>query len=349
MTGFMKAIVVMEPGDVRVVNDVPIPQIGDYECLVRNRACGYCNATDTHIVEGTLTEHDGLSPYPTLLGHEGAGEVVEVGSKVRNIKVGDKFVRASLRYNPGGPYSRTHGNMAQYGIVSDHLAMREDGIAEADIPFYPNYFPIPRDFDLVDSGVFLCLCESYSAAVLNFGLSADMDILVYGCGPMGLMMMSVLNAIGVKNIIAIDSQPDRLELASKIGCVNQVINFAKENVDEVLAGKTFDAVLDMVGLTSVIMEASNRLRPRGKVCAMGVLKEGNSNVDFLKVQNNTCIHVLNQPYERHLAVEPVVELIREGKLNMKDFYSHVMPMEQINDAIELIKSKQALKVVLTID
>ncbi len=66
--------------------EVPMPKIGEYDALVKIAACAFCNGTDSHIIEGTFPF---ISPLPVILGHESVGQVVEVGSKVRNYKAGD--------------------------------------------------------------------------------------------------------------------------------------------------------------------------------------------------------------------------------------------------------------------
>ena len=79
---YMKAIAVMGPNDIRVVDDVPKPVLGDYEALVKVHACGFCNGTDMQIITGTGGDlGNSVSIYPTVLGHEGAGEVVAVAKR----------------------------------------------------------------------------------------------------------------------------------------------------------------------------------------------------------------------------------------------------------------------------
>ena len=82
MSEFMRSIAVFGKDDVRMVDDVIKPEIKPYECLVKTRACGFCNGTDFHIIRGQMAID--VDDFPILLGHEGVGEIVEVGSKVKN-------------------------------------------------------------------------------------------------------------------------------------------------------------------------------------------------------------------------------------------------------------------------
>ena len=340
----MKAVAVIAPGEVKIVEDVPIPEVGDYEALLKIVACGFCNGTDFQIINDTLTKYQGKNIYPTILGHEAAGKVVAVGSKVKNIKIGDCFIRPH-NDNIGAGYHSTYGNMAEYGLVVDQQTMLEDGYSPEKIPYYNDFLKVPDDFDLVDCGVLLSLLECYSA-VKNFGIKDGMDILVYGCGPMGLAMMTLIKTMNVNSLIAVDGMPDRLEMAKKIANVDQTINILVDKIDEVLKVKQFDVILDVVGLSSIIMEASWKLKQGGKVASMGVLKKEDAMINVALLQNNTCLHMLNDPYGRFEVADEVIKLIQAGKINMKDFYSHVVSIDNISEAMELIRSKKALKVIL---
>ena len=106
---------------VQVVDNVPIPEPGDYEMLVKVHACGFCSGTDFHIINGRMTKKERFFGFPTILGHEGAGEVVKLGKKVRNYKLGDRFIHPNLRPEVGNGYTKTFGGMAEYGLSLIHI------------------------------------------------------------------------------------------------------------------------------------------------------------------------------------------------------------------------------------
>ena len=339
----MKAIVVMEKGKLAVVDDCPVPEIGPYDALVRIDTCGFCNGTDTRIIYEQMSPKQGLQAYPTLLGHEAAGVIVEVGEKVRHLKVGEKHIRIQGVNPKGDPYTCTHGQMAEYGTIRDYTAMYEDGL---DVqPVKPSR--LPDDFDLVDAGVLLPLCECLSA-VKNFNINESTDVLVYGAGPMGLAMMCYMKILGAKSVTCIDSVPERLDAALKIAKVDRVINYAKEDKAKALAGCRFDRVVDAVGSSDIILEASRYLRPFGVVCCLGVLRKDDSLVDLSLLQNNTFLHMLNFPYEEYACLDENLDYIRRGMIDPKNFYSHVLPMEEVEKALELVVNKQTTKVILKV-
>jgi len=344
---YMKAIAVMGPGDVRLVDDVPKPVIGDYEALVKVHTCGFCNGTDMQIIKGLGGNHgNAISVYPTVLGHEGAGEVIAVGKKVRHIKVGERWVHPNLYPDVGNGYTKTHGGMAQYGMVSDNQAMLEDGYTEADFP-WTRQLRFPDTISYEDAGVLLSLAESHSAAK-NFGVTEGSEVLIYGSGPMGISLALFCRLRG-GHVTQVDKIGERLELAQRIAGAEHVINSSETDVATALNGKKFDIAIDIVGRPEILYEASQFLKSGGKVCSMGVLPKSEVCLDTSRFQTNTALHILNYPVGEYDIMPETIALIESGKVNPKDFYSHVLPYEKIDEAVELTYSKQAFKVVLTID
>ena len=339
----MKAVVALEPGTAGIVNDVPAPVLENYQSLVRIHTCGFCNGTDMQIINDTIGGPDKPAWYPTILGHEGCGEVVETGPKVRYVHIGDKFIRPD-KASDYGKYSATFGNMAEYAIAIDRKAMLEDGFRPEELPSDNNCGKIPDFISWEDGAVALSMLECISA-VHNFGIADASKVLIYGAGPMGLGVAGYLKAKGAEVTMA-DRNQERLDYAGqKIGI--RTINNAAEDIHSALGTEKFDAVVDIVGLSSILMEGTNFLVQGGKLCGMGVLKTADKGFDVHKMQNNTSFHFLNFPYRRLYYMDELAGLIESGKLKLSDYYTDVMPAEDIAVCIDRIKSQQALKVVLT--
>lgn len=344
---YMKAIAVMGPNDVRVIDDVPKPVPGDYEALVKVHACGFCNGTDMQIITGTGGDlGNGVSIYPTILGHEGAGEVVAVGKKVRHIHVGERWIHPNLHPDVGGGYTKTHGSMAEYGLVSDNQAMLEDGFTERDFPWVKQH-RFPGTISYIDAGVLLSLAESHSAAK-NFGVTEGTEVLIYGSGPMGIAL-SLFCGLRGGHVTQIDKIPERLEMSQRIAKTERVINSSLEDTDAALNGKQFDVAIDIVGYTDILYEAARHVKSGGRVGSMGVLRSNDLMVDTSRLQSNTSLHMLNFPYGEYAVMDETIALIEAGRVNPKDFYSHVLPYEKIDEAIRLTLNRQALKVILNFD
>lgn len=347
MTKTMKAVAVTGPNKVKIVHDVPVPECTDYEVLLKIHYCGFCNGSDLNIIRGTLSEEEGMQPYPTILGHEGTGEVVDVGKKVRYIKKGDRFIHNNLRPDVGNGYSKTYGGMAEYGLAADHKAMLEDGFTARELPFYKKFHQVPRDFDFKHGAMLLSLSESLSAA-RNFGVGPGKDVLIFGAGPMGTAVATYCRMLGAASVVMVDGQENRLENAVRVAKVCGTVNFLKQDVSRALAGKLFDVAIDAVGLSSVVIQASQYLKPYGVVGSMGVLKNNDLLVDVSRLKNNTRLHMLNFPYGEYDVMDENIRYIQEGKVRPEDYYSHILPLEEIEKAMDMVIRREALKVLLKI-
>lgn len=342
----MKAVAVKGANEVEIVYDVPVPECTDYEVLLKIQYCGFCNGSDLNIIRGTLSKEEGMKPYPTILGHEGAGEVVAVGKKVRYIREGDRFIHNNLRPDVGNGYSKTYGGMAEYGLAADHKAMLEDGFQIEELPFYKKFQQVPRDFDLVHGAMLLSLSESLSAAQ-NFGVGNGKNVLIFGAGPMGTAVATYCKMMGAE-VTIIDGQKDRLQNAQRVAKVHRTIDFLQQDVASALGSELFDIGIDAVGLSDVVIQASQYLKPGGVVGSMGVLKNNDLRIDVSRLKNNTRLHMLNFPYGEYDVMEENIRLIMDKKIRPEDYYSHIMPVEEIHTAIDMIANKEALKIILKI-
>ena len=119
----MKAAVVEGAGQL-VVREVPLPVMGPYSALVRIEACSICNSTDLKIIERHFVSQ---IPVPLILGHESVGTVVERGPKVRRYALGQRVLRPGAEYDLARVgIASAWGGFAQYGLVTDLAAWRED-------------------------------------------------------------------------------------------------------------------------------------------------------------------------------------------------------------------------------
>lgn len=342
---YMKGVVVEAPNVVTIREDIPKPVLGDYEALIQVHACGFCNVTDMEIISGQGgLEGGAANSYPTVLGHEGAGEVIAVGKKVRHIKVGERWIHPNLYPDVGNGFHKAHGSMAQFGMVSDNQAMLEDGFTPKDFPWFRQH-RFPESISYVDAGVLLSLAESHSAAV-NFGIGEGSEVLIYGAGPMGISLAMFAVLRGAK-VTQVDRVAERLKIAQEVAGTQQVIDSSQVSVKEVLGDKKFDVACDVVGLTEVIYEAGQFVRQGGLIGGMGVLKSHDRMVDVTRLPNNVSFHPLNFPYGEYDIMNETIAMIEAGKIDPKKFYSHVLPFTEIHRAMELVRTKEALKVILT--
>ena len=335
----MRAVAAVSRGKVEVV-DIPMPVVEDWECLVKVRACGFCNGTDMKIIHDEV----GTTPvdFPVILGHEGVGEVVECGKKVRSLHVGEVYLNPHGRIMPGTPFNSMWSNMVEYAVIPDGKAMVDLGM---EAPGYGGTLLLPPDIDPLDGGVILTLKECLSA-VRNLGIQAGQSALVYGDGPVGLALVNFLRMAGAAWVGCVGHRPSRLALIADRSSPDLLVDARRESVRDRLGDRRMHLVIDAVGSTAVIREASHLLVPGGKVGVVGVIRNTDARISLLDLANHASVHMLNWPYREHATHEEVVGLVRSGRIKPRDYYSHVLPVTEAPRAFAMVESREAFKVVL---
>lgn len=188
------------PNDVRI-DEFPDPTCGRGDVVIRMRACGLCG-TDV-----TFTHLGGLplgGPRPMPLGHEPAGEVVEVGEGVRDLEVGQR-----VTFNPSVGEGDVYGCGGAQGALSDLVVVHGAALGG-------NVFPIPDEVPFEVAA----LTEPLSVArhAVNRAMaSPEHSAVVFGAGPVGVGIVAWLKLLGVPSVVSVDLSPARLELASQLG------------------------------------------------------------------------------------------------------------------------------------
>jgi threonine dehydrogenase-like Zn-dependent dehydrogenase len=259
----MKAVVFHGVGDIRL-DDMPEPKIQEStDAIVRLTASAICG-TDLHMIRGTLA---GMKPG-TILGHEGVGVVEEIGTNVRNLRIGDRVVIPSTiacgycSYCRAGYQSQcdnANPNGAQAG-TSFFGGPQETGAfnglqAEfARIPFAnAGLIKLP---EAVDDHKAILLSDIFPTAYFGAEIAEIMPgdtVAVLGCGPVGQFTIASAYLMGAGRVLAVDTIPSRLEMARDQGA--EVIDFNQEDPVEVIHSLTggigVDRAIDAVGVDSV--------------------------------------------------------------------------------------------------
>lgn len=341
----MKGLIVEKLGEVKIVNDIPEPKIGPYDALVKTIACGICNGTDLKLIEGHFK---GFDSYPCVLGHEPVGKVIEVGEKVISYKKGDYVLRSMLTDTP--EYYSGWGSFAEYGTVSDYKAMVNNGV--------PNVFTghmaqqvVPAEFD-PNKALMLITFKEVLSGLKRFGVSAGMKVMVNGCGPVGLSMVRLCKILGVSKLIVSDIDNERLQKAGSLGA-DVIVNPMKDDVEAVVKSNVEDGVdifIDAVGRNELMNLGLKLVKFNGKVGVYGIASKCSANIDWEAAPYNWDIHFVQWPtFEEEASVhDQIVEFVKCGALNLDDFVTHVLPLEEFNKGLDLIKSKKGMKVSLKI-
>lgn len=224
MEKMMKEVVVVSPHNVEI-RTVPVPQItGDYDVLVKMQSAGVCGS-DFHIYNGT----NPCSTYPRIPGHENAGIVAAVGSKVSKVKIGDHII-VDLISTCGHCYQCKIGRKNVCANVKVRGSGADGGWREYFIAPENEVYKISKDVPWEDAA----LTEPFAigAHCTNRGrVVPDDTVLIFGLGTIGAIILQNCKAKKCKNIICCDVNDAALERAKKYGATH-VINTKKENLIE---------------------------------------------------------------------------------------------------------------------
>ena len=340
----MKTLVVDSKHELSI-REVPMPKYKECQALVKMLSCGVCNGTDLKLIHGNFKNFD---TYPAALGHEGVGKVVEIGGKVKNLKIGDivllPFVEGKLDdvYSGWGAYS-------EYAVVGDVEAYIAEGKGPGTPEFSEGYYAQtvikPEDkVDPVEASMIVTFREVLSA-VKRFQIHPNETVFVMGAGPVGLCFIKFCKLAGVKTVIASDIEDEKAAAAKAMGA-DYAFNSKKTDViAEVkkLFPEGVDHVIDAVGVNALINQAMEVIKYNGKINCYGISPDLGMNLDWSKAPYNWTVHFNQWPSKKEEADAhaQIMAWINFGVLNPKDFISDVFDFEKIIDAFELVEARKS--------
>lgn len=328
------------------LRDTPVPIPGPEEVLIEVAACGICG-TDIHI------KYDEF-PYwpPVILGHEFAGEVVEVGSQVTGVAIGDRVV--------GEPHTLACGRceLCRTGNVQICASKRSPGwgIDGAFARYLRMPDPrllhrIPDGMTYEEAAVVEPAVNAVQDAVLRPGLQPNDTVVVFGPGAIGLLALMAVKAAGAGTVVVVGTSADlstRLPVAERIGVDAVVVADRQDTVAEVMRlthGRGADLVVEASGAPSAIRDSVECVRRLGRISQIGL--SGRQQVDFpwdraaWKVA--TVFFNLSTAYA---GWDRTIALIASRRIDVAKVISGVVPLNAWQQAFESVESLSALKVLL---
>jgi threonine 3-dehydrogenase len=328
-----------------VLRDVPQPKIRDNEVLIRVRRAGVCG-TDVHIYEWDAWAQGRCHP-PFTVGHEFAGDVVQVGHLVTDVREGDR-VTAEGHIVCGRCHLCRTGN-AHVCPNTRIIGVDRDGCF-ADYISMPatNVWHLDDSVSYEVGGIHDPMGNAFHTALTQTEIPGS-TVLVTGCGPIGIFAVGICRAAGASRIIASDVNPTRLALARAMGAHDAVTpQDAAEAVRAATGNLGVDVVLEMSGVPSAIHQAFALVRLGGRVQMLGIPSKP-MEIDFateIIFKGITVYGVVGRRmYETWIEM---TQFLRSGQFDPTPVITHRFPLEQFDDAISAIKGGSAGKVVFEV-
>lgn len=344
----MRAAVFLSPGELHI-KDVPTPQPGTGDLLIRPTATTLCG-TDVRIFKGEKTS--GVRPG-VILGHEIAGEVIEVGADVTGYQVGDQVSVLPMvgcgRCVPcvtGKQHMCEAPELFSYSIdgsLAEAMLIPARALARGSVVIVDSAIPA-KAVSLAEP--LACILTGAAACGLNLGE----DVLIFGAGPIGLLWTQVARATGANRIIVTNRGAERRALAESYGATHTIdptgVNMA-DAVREITGGKGVDLSVLAIGVPELLQDALMCTKNLGRVSAFaGFPKGSTASIDANLIHYNE-ISVYGASNSGPFHHQRAVRLIESGKVDTASLVTHEFGLDQIHDALDVVANKEGIKVAIT--
>lgn len=333
----MKGLVYHKGGAIELL-DVPVPKLEeDTDAVVRVTLSTICTS-DLHIMHGAVPR----AIPEKVLGHEFVGEVVEVGRSVKKLKPGDRVAANCITFCGECAYCR-QGFINNCEKGGWELGCRIDGcqaeyvrvpFADMGLTKIPDSVTDKRALllgDILSSGYFGAeLCE----------IKPGDTVAVIGAGPVGLYAMSCARLFGAAQIIALDIQEERLELATKQGLADATVNPVTEDAEEAVAaltgGRGADGVIEAAGGENTFELAWKLARPNAVVALIAMYEKAQT-LPLEKMYGKNLIFKTGGVDAVHC--ERLMNLIEAGRINTEFLITHEAPLNDILEGYRVFENK----------
>jgi len=355
----MRAAVLREPASPVVIEEIPIPKPLRGEILVKVEACGVCH-TDLHVMKG-----DVAFPTPAVLGHEMAGEVVELGEGVDRLAVGDRVVTSfimpcgtcrhcvagrddlcetffamnrlngtlydgtsRLRRSDGSPLAMySMAGLAEYAVTPVSAAYRRsDGIPASEAAILGCAF-----------------FTAFGAVRHRARVVAGERVAVIGTGGVGTGIVQFAAAFGASQVIAVDVAQDKLDLARENGATHTVDATTGDPVAAVreLSDDGVDVAFEAIGLPETFVQGTEMVRDGGRLVAVGIGPRGSrAPIEIMRVVRRAITIMGSYGARVRTDMPQVMRLAELGRIDPGRTVTQTFPLEQTAEAYDLLERGQ---------
>ncbi|KAL7419572.1 N-terminal acetyltransferase A complex catalytic subunit ard1 [Cryptotrichosporon argae] len=340
-SGEMRAVYYKTARDFEI-RKVPIPMIADDELLLKVSICGFCG-TDGHIHEGDFDPK-----FPLIPGHEAVGVIVAMGDKVQGFELGDK-IAADVGSTCGYCHYCRKGetlmceNFAAAGVASD------GGFAEYIKYHFAKCYKIKNLSDEEATLLEPASCAIHGMDKLKMPFGAS--VLLIGAGPTGLILAQLLKLGGASKVTIAANKGIKMDLARQVEAADEYIDLDRANAEAQWAQIKkdnpygFDVVAECTGVEKIINDAINYVARCGTLLVYGVY-EGSARVtwDPSKIFRDE-IRIIGS-FSQTYCFPRAIAFLDSGKIRTKGMVTDVFKLEEYQQALDKMNSRQALKIAI---
>src|SRR5262245_33301435 len=330
----MRAVRLTQVGNPLQSQDIPAPEIGASDVLVRVVAAGICHS-DAHYRAG-ISKMDNL---PLTLGHEVAGTVERVGKDVKNVSPGERVCVHYLVHC--GRCEFCLRGLEQFCRTGQMIGKHRDG-GYAEFLAVPaaNVFVLPDEIPIEIGAIMMCSSATALHALNKARVKAGESIAIFGFGGLGFSALQLARAFDCGDVYVVEINPAKLALAAKMGAI--AIDAKKANpieqIKEATSGRGVDVALELIGSAKTMRQAFLCLRPLGRAALVGLTAESMSIHPYTELINKE-VEIIGA--SDHLATElpALIEFARNGKLRFPPEILRIVDLDagQINPALDAVQ------------
>ncbi len=331
----MKSVRLHGTGNLQT-HEEPIPVPAECEKLVHIKSVGVCGSDLHWFSEGSIG--DAKLSHPLVLGHEMAG-VTESGQRVA---IDPAIPCGSCEF-----CERGHPNLCENMIFAGHG--NQDG-ALREYASYPTrcLFPLPETLSFADGAMLEPLGVAIHAVDLG-KLKAGMTVGVFGCGPIGLLIIQMAKLSGVANIFATDKLPHRVEAAKRFGARDAYLVEGNSQLSEIRAAtleRGVEVSFEAAGTQDAVDDAFAAVCPGGKVILAGIPDDDrtsfSASVARRKGLTIKLVRRMKHTYPR------AIELVSKGLVDVRSLVTHRFPLAESHKAFHVAQQREGLKIIIEV-
>jgi propanol-preferring alcohol dehydrogenase len=329
----MKAAILHEFKQPLAFEDVPRPQLGPGDVLIKVEACGVCHS-DLHVAEGDWSQLSAIVKRPLILGHEIAGRVVEKGGDAGELEIGDRVGIPWIHWTCGECEFCREGNENLCSKQKITGVTVDGGYAEIVKASASHAIKIPDGLSSIDAAPLFCAGVTVLRALKKARLLPGQRLGVFGVGGLGHLAVQIGLGLGAV-VTAVDISDEKLALAKSLGA-SSVVNSASTNAVKELRGKGGVHVALVASAARAAYDtAFSCVRPTGTLLVVGLPAE---NICFPPIlMAATEIRVQASAVGTREDVREVLELAAAGKIRCR---VGTRPLSEANEALEQLRSGQ---------
>ncbi len=336
--------VMTEPKKI-TFREVPVPEAGPDQVLVKIKKIGICGS-DIHVYHGTHP----YTSYPVTQGHEVSGEIVSLGEYVKDLQIGQK-VTIEPQVFCGRCWPCLHGkyNLCEKlkvmgfqttGTASEYFAVDASKVT-----------PLPEELSYSEGAMIEPLAVTVHAAK-RFPELKGAKAVVLGCGPIGILLVQSLKALGAAEVLATDISDSRLELARSLGADYAVNTMKQEYASALLEAfgpDKADVAFECAG-SDITMDQAIQNGRKGSTIILVAVFGKTAHVDLAKL-NDSELDLNTSMMYRHEDYVDAIRFVKEGKISLKPLMSRHFAFEDYQKAYEYIDNNResTMKVLIDVD